>query len=100
MCYSDLLKERAVGPVVDMKAFSQCEQCPAQRMKRISFTPQFVGTGDRERFYFGAGALAVAPKSKEIADVLDRKAEIARIGDEPQAMDNGIRIIASAAVPA
>src|SRR3546814_21184317 len=83
-----------------MTAFSQFEQCPAQRLKRISFTPQFVGTGDRERFYFGAGALAVAPKSKEIADVLDRKAEIARIGDEPQAMDIGIRIIAVAAVPA
>src|SRR3546814_4377416 len=65
------LNGRAVGPVVAMTAFSQFEQCPAQRLKRISFTPQFVGTGDRERFYFGAGALAVAPKSKE-----DRKSGV------------------------
>src|SRR3546814_16578436 len=51
------LNDRAVGPVVAMTAFSQFEQCPAQRLKRISFTPQLVGTGDRERFYFGAGGL-------------------------------------------
>src|SRR3546814_9011488 len=64
------LNDRAVGPVVAMTAFSQFEQCPAQRLKRISFTPQFVGTGDRERFYFGAGALRSEEHTSELQSLM------------------------------
>src|SRR3546814_14880080 len=65
------------------------------------YTPLFrSGPGGRQGLHLGAGAVAVAPQAEESADVLDREAEIARIGDEPQAVDVGVGIVAIAAVPA
>src|SRR3546814_1111461 len=48
----------------------------------------------------GALARAVRPQAEQRADVLDREAEIARVGDEAQAVDVGLRIVAIAAVAA
>src|SRR3546814_796600 len=89
-----------VWPVVAMAAFSQFEQCPAQRLKRFGLAAQFLGAGDGEGLDLGAGTLAVAPQPQQTSDILDRKAEVTGIGDEPQTMDIGIRIVAIAAVPA
>src|SRR3546814_1135753 len=83
-----------------MAAFSQFEQCPAQRLKRFGLAAQFLGAGDGEGLYLGAGTLAVAPQPQQTSDILDRKAEVTGIGDEPQTKDIGIRIVAIAAVPA
>src|SRR3546814_10759869 len=75
-----------------MAAFSQFEQCPAQRLKRFGLAAQFLGAGDGEGLDLGAGTLAVAPQPQQTSDILDRKAEVTGIGDEPQTMDIGIRI--------
>src|SRR3546814_13158806 len=83
-----------------MAAFSHVGQCPAQRLKRFGLAAQFLGAGDGEGLDLGAGTLAVAPQPQQTSDILDRKAEVTGIGDEPQTMDIGIRIVAIAAVPA
>src|SRR3546814_7079662 len=75
-----------------MAAVGQLQQRPPQRLKRIRLAPEFLGPGGRQGLHLGAGAVAVAPQAEEIADVLDREAEIARIGDEPQAVDVGVGI--------
>ena len=83
-----------------MAALRQFEQRLAQCLKRFCLAAEFFRAGDGECLHFGAGALAVAPQPEEIANILDRKAEVARIGDEAQAVDIGIGLIAIAAVPA
>src|SRR3546814_18075991 len=99
VCSSDL-DNWTVWPVVAMAAFSQFEQCPAQRLKRFGLAAQFLGAGDGEGLDLGAGTLAVAPQPQQTSDILDRKAEVTGIGDEPQTMDIGIRIVGIATVPA
>src|SRR3546814_18821574 len=83
-----------------MAAFSHVGQCPAQRLKRFGLAAQFLGAGDGEGLDLGAGPLAVAPQPQQTSDILDRKAEVTGIGDEPQTMDIGPRICAIPAVPA
>src|SRR3546814_4098925 len=58
------------------------------------------GAGVGEGLDLGVGTLAVAPQPQQTSDILDRKAEVTGIGDEPQTMAIGIRIVAIAAVPA
>src|SRR5258706_4020379 len=59
---------------------------------------QFRRAIEREPFDFGALALAVGPQPEQRANILDRKAKVARVRNEAQAVDVGLRIIPVTAV--
>src|SRR5687767_992993 len=60
---------------------------------------QFCGAGERERLHIAAGAAAVVPQCKQLADFLDRKAEVARAPDEAQRMNVATVVVAIARIP-
>src|SRR3546814_12624944 len=61
---------------------------------------QFLGAGEGGRLHLGAGALLVRPEREKPPDLLDRKAEVAGVGDKAEAGDVGRRIVAIARVAA
>lgn len=56
--------------------------------------------GRRKRPDLGTRAVAVAPEPEQPAYLLDREAQVARVGDEAQRVDIGLRIVAVSAVAA
>src|SRR3546814_14347799 len=86
-----------VWPVVAMAAFSQFEQCQAQRLKRFGLAAQFLGAGYGEGLDLGAGTLAVAPQPQQTSDILDRIDEGTGIVHEPMTQANRLRLAALAA---
>src|SRR3546814_16177840 len=86
--------------MVALAGVREIEQGLAHRLESDRLAVQLFGAGERQPLDVGALARAVRPQAEQRADVLDREAEIARVGDEAQAVDVGLRIVAIAAVAA
>lgn len=71
--------DRTVGTRIARAALRQVEQAFAHVGQRLGLAAQFLGLGERERLDLGAGAVVIAPQRQELADLLDGKAQIARV---------------------
>ena len=78
----------------------EVQQRDAHLLEGVGLAAEFFGASDRDLLDLGAGPLPIGPEREEGADILDREAEVACIGDEPQPRHVIQAIIAVTAVPA
>src|SRR3546814_8539752 len=90
----------AIRAIVAVAFFGKVEQGCPHSLQRLRLPMQFLGAGEGERLHLGAGALLVRPEREKPPDLLDRKAEVAGVGDKAEAGDVGRRIVAIARVAA
>ena len=81
-----------------MTSAGEIQQSTAHFFESARLAPQFVGPRHGERLDLAAGALVVGPQGQQRADFLDRKADVAGIGNEPQPVDVGVAVIPVATV--
>jgi hypothetical protein len=77
-----------------MTALGEIDEGLAQGRQRFGLALQFLRPRQRDPLYIGAAAARVGPQAEQGPDLLDRKTEIAGIGDEPQAMEVTLAIVA------
>ena len=71
----------------------------AQRRQRLGFALKLIGAGKGKPLHLRAGTAGIGPKAEQRADLLDREAEIAGIGDKPEAMEVALAIVTIASTP-
>lgn len=99
MSSGNLVDEGTFGTIVAMAILRKVQQAGAHCRQRGRLAVQPVRLGQRHRLHLGARPVIVAPQVQQLANLFDREAEVARIGNEPQQCDVIVRIIAITAVP-
>lgn len=72
-----VFKDRAIRTLIALAVFDQILQGVAQATEFGDLEVEFVDMAVRQRFYIGAGALAVLPEGEQFADFLQRKPQVA-----------------------
>src|SRR3546814_16245094 len=84
----------AIRAIVAVAFFGKVEQGCPHSLQRLRLPMQFLGAGEGERLHLGAGAPLVRPEREKPPDLLDRKAEVAAVGDKAGAAEVGRRLVA------
>ena len=86
--------------MIALATLGQIDQRVMKDGKSFCLTLEFLGARKCELLNLRASAASVSPQAEQGTDLLNRKAEIAGIGNEPQAMEVALAIIAIAGTPA
>jgi len=86
--------DRAIGTVVPVAVIRQRLERANHRLDFRNLVLEPLDMLKRDRFHVGAGPAAVRPQPEQFADLLDRKAQVARAPDESQSMHVSIVIVA------
>lgn len=98
--FFETFQDWAIGSIVAMAPAGEIKERLAHSGELPRLAIEFFRTGESERLHFATGAMPVRPQREQRPNFVDRKAKVPCIGNEPQAMDVGVRIITITAVTA
>ena len=95
----EVSQDRAVGSIVTMALRGQVLKRSPHLVKFASLAAEFVRPREREGLHVHARPPAIVPQRYQLADLLDRKPEIARAPDEAQGMHVALVVVAVTRIP-
>lgn len=97
--FGKTIDNRAIGPIIAVAGACQLSQRTTHRVESADLASKLSRPRFSQRLHLRARPLPIRPKSQQHADFLDRKSEVACVGNESQAVNISVAIVPVAATP-